>query len=404
MHVQASEETQMVVRKILQDMLPLLDERQRRALCGSAASALGHGGIAFVSEETGKARNTITSGMDEIGKESTDRVRREGGGRKSAAEKNPLLLEKVEDIVRESTYGNPQSPIFWTTKSLRGIAAELLASGIKVSQNVVSRALDLLGYSKQQNQKMEQLGSQHPDRDAQFRFISQVSGEFLANGEPVISVDTKKKELLGNFKNDGSEYRRTGDPRKVLDHDFELPDLGKVVPYGIYVVNDNTGFVNLGTSHDTSEFASESILRWWDHVGRATFPEAKRLFITCDGGGSNSSRTWLWKSNLQELADRTGLEVHVSHLPPGTSKWNKVEHRLFCYISRSWQGKPLYDVETVVNLIGATTTGKGLKVKCVVDWNEYETGLKVSEEERTNINISFLGPNERWNYIIKPSV
>ena len=226
---------------------------------------------------------------------------------------------------------------------------------------------------------------------------------FLEAGDPVISVDTKKKELLGGFKNDGSEYRKKKDPRTVLDHDFEIKELGRIVPYGVYVVNDNTGFVNLGTNNDTSDFAGESILQWWLHVGSETFPDAKKIYITCDGGGSNSSRTWLWKQNLQRLADETGLEVHCSHFPPGTSKWNKIEHRLFCYISKNWEGKPLYDIETAVNLIGSTTTTKGLKVKCIVDSRYYDKGRKVSEEEKNDINIEFVGPNEKWNYIIKPS-
>lgn len=402
----ASVETKRAVQTILDTMLPLLDEKQRRVLCGSAATALGHGGIAFVNEVAGCARNTISSGMSEVENDipKGDRIRKEGGGRKSAAEKNPILYEAIEDIVHESTYGDPSKPLFWTTLSLRGIARKLCEAGIKVSQNIVSRALEVLGYSKQQNQKLEQLGSQHPDRDAQFRFINETSEAFLSSGDPVISIDTKKKELLGPFKNNGSEYRRKGEPERVMDHDFELPDFGKVVPYGVYVVNDNTGFVNLGTSHDTSEFAGESILKWWSLVGKNTFPNTKRIYITSDSGGSNRSRGWLWKNCLQALADKTGLEIHVSHIPPGTSKWNKVEHRLFCYISKNWEGKPLYDIETVVNLIGATTTQKGLKVKCVVDRNEYEKGIKVSDEEIENINISYTGPNDKWNYIIKPSI
>ena len=400
----ASFETRSVVKKILLDVTPVLDEKQRRILYGSAAEALGHGGVAFVNEVTGSARNTITAGMDDIGKEHGDRVRKEGGGRKSKMEKNPLLLESVENIAGGSTYGNPMNPLCWTTLSLRKIASKLKDDyGYEVSQNIVANCLDMLGYSRQQNQKMEQLGSQHPDRDAQFRYINDKSKSFLEAGDPVISVDTKKKELLGGFRNGGGEYRRENDPTEVLDHDFELKELGKIVPYGVYVVNDNTGFVNLGTNNDTSDFAGESILQWWLHVGSETFPNAERIYITCDGGGSNSSRTWLWKQNLQKLADETGLEVHCSHFPPGTSKWNKVEHRLFCYISRNWEGKPLYDIETAVNLIGATTTTKGLKVKCVVDRRYYEKGRKVSEEDKDLINIEFTGPNEKWNYIIKPS-
>ena len=356
----ASFETREAIRKILLDVTPVLDERQRRIFFGSAAEALGHGGIAFVNEVTGSARNTIVTGMNDIGSGHVDgRVRKEGGGRKSKLEKNPMLLESVEDIVRESTYGDPMNHLCWTTLSLRTIASKLKDDyGYEVSQNIVANCLDMLGYSRQKNQKMEQLGSQHPERDAQFRFINETSKLFLDGGDPVISVDTKKKELLGGFKNNGSEYRKEKDPRMVLDHDFEIKELGRIVPYDVYIVNDNTGFVNLGTNNDTSDFAGESILQWWLHVGAETFPDAERIYITCDGGGSNSSRTWLWKQNLQRLADETGLEVHCSHFPPDTSKWNKVEHRLFCYISRNWEGKPLYDLETAVNLIGSTKTTK----------------------------------------------
>lgn len=286
--------------------------------------------------------------------------------------------------------------------SLRKIAEELLKKGYKVSQNIVSRALEALGYSKQQNQKMYQVGNQHPDRDAQFQHINETAQAYLERGDPVISIDTKKKENVGNFKNPGSEYRKEKSPRKVLDHDFPIPELGKVNPYGVYVLNNNTRFVNLGTSHDTAEFAGESVYRWWETVGKHTFPEARRLYLNCDGGGSNSSRRWVWKYQLQLLANKTGLEIEVSHFPPGTSKWNKVEHRLFCYILKNCQGQPLIDIETIVSLIGSTTTKKGLKVICQVDNNTYETGKKITEEEKESINIEFLEPFTQWNYIIRP--
>lgn len=411
----ASIETKAAVKQILLDLTPYLDEKQKRIFYGSVASVLGHGGITFVNEITGPARNTITSGMDEIESpleektpqdDKADRVRKPGAGRKSALEKNPLLYEKIEEIITQNgdTYGNPEKPLRWTTWSLRKIAVELVKSGIKVSQNIVSRALDALGYSKQQNQKMYQVGEQHPDRDAQFCFINETSAEFLSKGDPVISVDTKKKENVGNFKNNGSEYRPVNSPRKVLDHDFPLPELGKVAPYGVYVLNDNTGFVNLGISHDTPEFAGESVAQWWRCVGKSTFPDAKRLYITCDSGGSNGCRIWLWKHYVQQLSNETQMEIHVSHFPTGTSKWNKVEHRLFCYISKNWQGQPLIDVETIVNLIGSTTTEKGLSVICRVDENRYERGKKITEEQKDNLNIEFIGPNEKWNYIIRPNV
>lgn len=410
----ASEETKYAVKKILLNMLPILDEYQRRIMLGSAASVLGHGGTAFVKSVTGSAKDTIRAGIKEtVANTSEDnnslahpeKLRNPGAGRKSALEKNPLLYEKIEEIINQSgdTYGDPQKPLRWTTWSLRKIANELLSFGITVSQNVVSRALDTLGYSKQQNQKMYQVGKQHPDRDAQFHYINETSSEFLTNGEPVISVDTKKKENVGNFKNAGAEYRTSKNARKVLDHDFPLPELGKVSPYGVYVLNDNTGFVNLGISHDTPEFAGESVAQWWRCVGKNTFPNAKRLYITCDSGGSNGCRIWLWKHYIQELANETQMEIHVSHFPTGTSKWNKVEHRLFCYISKNWQGQPLVDIETIVNLIGSTTTEKGLKVVCRVDENHYETGLKITKEQKDNLNIEFVGPNEKWNYIVRPN-
>ena len=312
---------------------------------------------------------------------------------------------KIEIIISRKTYGNPEEIIRWTTLSLRDIAAELEERfEIKVSYSTVSRAFEKLGYSKQQNQKMLQVGSQHPDRDAQFNYINETSAEYLNAGEPVISIDTKKKENIGNFKNNGSEYRKEKEPRQVLDHDFPLPELGKVAPYGIYLINENLGFVNLGTSHDTPEFAAESVRRWWYCVGINTFPNTRRIYITCDNGGSNGSRIWLWKIYLQELSNETGLEIHVSHYPPGTSKWNKVEHRLFCYISKNWEGQPLIDIETVVNLIGSTKTETGLKVICKVDENIYETGKKATDKQKELLNIEYLGPNEKWNYIIKPSV
>ena len=401
--MQASQEVLDFAKAILLAFTPHLKENDRRLFLGLVAENLGYGGTSFVAEVTGASRNTVATGIDDIGSPRDDgRIRKKGGGRKKAAEKNSELLEQVEETVRNSTYGNPMNPLTWTTLSLREIAEIVKKNyGSEISHPTVGTLLEKLGYSKQKNQKMLQVGKEHPDRDRQFRHINETAIEFLDKGLPVISVDTKKKELLGGFSNPGREYRKVGDPRKTLDHDFELKELGKVVPYGVYVVNNNTGFVNLGTNNDTAEFASESILQWWLHIGSETFPDADKIYITCDGGGSNSSRTWLWKANLQKLADETGLEIHVSHFPPGTSKWNKVEHRLFCYISKNWEGKPLYDIETVVNLIGSTTT-TGLTVKCVVDDKVYEKGLKVSDEEKAKVNITFVD-DMSWNYIIKPS-
>ena len=407
-------ETKNTVKEILTVMMPLLNERQQRFLMGSCAKGMGYGGISVVNEITGAARTTIKAGIDEIDegnqaeeadqKSSEIRVRKPGAGRKSAKEKNPGLFEAIEKLVSDSTYGSPMKVLTWTTLSLRKIA-ELLKEkyGYEVSQNVVSRALDELGYSKQQNQKNLQVGKEHPDRNEQFEYISATAEEFLNAGDPVISIDTKKKELIGNFKNNGSEYRKKKDPRQVLDHVFELPDLGKVAPYGVYVLNDNTGFVNLGTDHDTSEFAAESIARWWFTVGKNTFPNAKRIYITSDGGGSNRPRGLQWKYQLQQIADITGLEIHMSHFPPGTSKWNKIEHRLFCYITKKWQGKPLADIETVVNLISSTTTSKGLKVKCLVDTNKYELNKKITDEQAETINLEECDQFGFWNYIIRPN-
>ncbi len=399
----ASQELLDFAKVLLITFAPVLKENDKRLFYGCVADALGYGGTSFVAEVTGASRNTVAAGIDDIDKPRDGRIRKKGGGRKTLAEKYETLLEVIQKIVDASSYGNPQKPLSWTTLSLRGISEIAKESyDMDISHTTVGEILEKLGYSKQKNQKMLQVGEQHPDRDRQFKHINDTAEEFLNEGLPVISVDTKKKELLGGFSNPGSEYRRNEDPRKTLDHDFEIKELGKVVPYGVYVVNNNTGFVNLGRNNDTAEFAGESILQWWSHIGAETFPDADKIYITCDGGGSNSSRTWLWKANLQKLADETGLEVHVSHFPPGTSKWNKIEHRLFCYISKNWEGKPLYDIETVVNLISSTTTKKGLTVKCIVDNKNYEKGLKVTDEEKAKINITFVD-DMSWNYIIKPS-
>lgn len=361
-------------------MLPLLDERQRRIYLAVEAQSYGWGGISRVSEISGVAPFTIRQGIAELNGEEpskpTDRLRAAGGGRKKLETSMPDLDEHILQIVDGSTYGNPEKVLSYTTMSLRAI--------------------------QQNNQKMLQVGDPHPDRNQQFEFINNKSARFLKQGLPVISVDTKKKENIGNFKNNGQEYRKSGDPLKVWDHDFPILELGKVAPYGVYVLNDNTGFVNLGTDHDTAEFAAESILRWWTTVGQNTFPNADKIYINCDNGGSNGSRLHLWKYELQQLANITGLEINVSHFPPGTSKWNKIEHRLFCYISKTWQGQPLIDIETVVQLISSTTTSKGLKVICQVDNNKYALGQKISDEEYNKIRL-FPGKTlGDWNYIIKP--
>ena len=388
----------------IQTMLPMLNERQRRIFLASEAMSYGYGGISRVSEISGVSIPTIRQGIAEIRAgeiAGNGRIRREGAGRKKVEDKYPNILECIQKIVDGNTYGDPERVLSWTTLSLHDIQ-DLLGTKyeIKVSYRTVSTLLEKLGYSKQSNQKMMQIGEPNPNRNKQFEYINSKVKEFIDAGDPVISVDTKKKENIGNFKNNGQEYRKKKDPRKVLDHDFPIPELGKISPYGIYVINSNTGFVNLGTSHDTAEFAVESISRWWETVGKNTFPNKKRLMITCDCGGSNGYRLHLWKYQLSQLAERTGLSIHVSHFPPGTSKWNKVEHRLFCYITKNWQGQPLVDVQTAVNLIGSTTTAKGLKVICKADYNEYPLSKKVSDEEYNSISISRLDPFGEWNYII----
>ena len=386
-------------------MKSLLNERQWRLYLANEAVSAGYGGVSKVSRITGVSRTTITKGIEELKKEKVigGKVRERGGGPKCIEEKYPDIEKIIRKIVDGSTYGNPERVLSYTTESLRKIESELEFQGIKVSYKTISKILDSMDYSKQANQKMLQIGEAHPDRNAQFEHINETAAKYLKAGEPVISVDTKKKENIGNFKNKGQEYRHKKDPRKVLDHDFPLEELGKISPYGVYNLNNNTGFVNVGTSHDTSEFAVESISRWWETVGKHTFPSCSKIYITCDSGGSNGYRARMWKYQLQEFANRVGLEIEVSHFPRGTSKWNKVEHRLFCYISANWKGKPLVDVQTAVDLIGSTKTTTGLEVICVRDDTEYKLARKVSDEDFESINIEKISPFESWNYKIKPA-
>ena len=389
----------------IKSLLPYLNEKQKRLFLASCANTLGWGGVKKVCEVSGCSKDIVIRGKREL--ETTnpedERVRKSGGGRKKAEETYPELLYWVEQIVSDSTYGNPENPLTWTTQSLRKIQDTMLSSHhIYVSVETIARLLRKLNYSLQGNKKMMQVGEVHPDRNEQFEYINELAKIFILEGQPVISIDTKKKENIGNFKNNGQEYRKSKDPREVLDHDFPLKELGKVAPYGVYVLNDNTAFVNLGVSHDTSEFAVESISRWWETIGYSTFPEAKKLNINCDCGGSNGNRTRLWKYQLQQFANQTGLEIYVSHFPPGTSKWNKIEHRLFCYISKNWAGKPLIDIETVINLISTTTTKTGLSVVCELDDNVYPLAQKVSDEDFKSINIRLISPFVEWNYIVFP--
>jgi hypothetical protein len=385
-------------------MLPQLNEMQKRLFLASEALAYGRGGIAEAMRFSGASRNTIKKGISELQNGITfdGKVRKSGGGRSCVEEKYPNIEEEIRKIVDGSTYGNPERVLSYTIESLRKIATELNNQGINIGYVTVGEMLESMGYSKQANQKMLQIGEPHPDRNAQFEHINKTAAEYINAGIPVISVDTKKRENIGNFKNNGNEYRRKKDPRKVLDHDFPIKELGKISPYGVYNLNNNTGFVNVGTSHDTSEFAVESISRWWEAVGKHTFPDNRKIYITCDCGGSNGYRRRMWKYQLQQFAERTKLEVEVSHFPPGTSKWNKVEHKLFCYISKNWQGKPLVDVQTAIDLIGSTRTNTGLKVICVRDDTEYELAKKVSDEDFESIAIDKIPPFESWNYKILP--
>jgi len=393
------------VEEIIKTMLPLMDEKQSRIFLASCAKELGYGGIKKVCEISGFSKTTIIKGKKEIASgeyKEEKRVRKSGGGRKKAEEKYPKIEEELRKLIDGSTYGNPERVLSYTTDSMRKLENELRNQGIKASYVTIGEILESMGYSKQQNQKMLQIGEPHPDRNKQFEHINRTATGYIKAGVPVISVDTKKKESVGNFKNNGQEYCEKGNPRKVLDHDFPIKELGKIAPYGVYTLNNNTGFVNLGTSHDTSEFAVESISRWWETVGKHTFPDQKKIYITCDSGGSNGCKVRMWKYQLQQFADRTGLEVEVSHFPTGTSKWNKVEHRLFCYISKNWQGKPLVDVQTAVDLIGSTCTATGLEVICVRDDTEYELKKNVSDDEFESITIHKIPPFKNWNYIISP--
>jgi transposase len=392
------------LEKKIQQMMPLLNEKQLRRYLGSEAEALGHGGIAAVCRISGKSRNTIIAGIKEnqSGEDDGDGIRKAGGGRKPIIEKHPEIPDLIEKVVGDTTFGNPENPLTYTTKSTRKIKQILNEHGYEIGHNVVGDILEELGYSLQLNQKMLQIGEAHPDRNSQFEFINNKAKKFLKAGIPVISVDAKKKENVGNFINNGSMYRKSKDPIKVLDHDFPIKELGKVTPYGVYDISRNEGFVNLGISRDTPEFAVESISRWWLTLGKNTYPKTTKLYINCDAGGSNGYKNKLFKFQLQEFADQSNLKVHVSHFPPGTSKWNKIEHRMFCYISSHWKGQPLISIETIITLIGSTITTSGLKIVCVRDNSIYTLGVKVSDEDFATLNIKTEPICPDWNYIISP--
>ena len=382
-----------------------LDERSRRAVAASEALALGWGGITAVSRATGLSRTAIRLGIAEltgaVPRAAPGRVRRPGGGRKKTVAIDPTVRDDLERLVEPATRGDPESPLRWTCKSVRKLAAALRGLGHRVSHQWVAAALRDLGYSLQGNRKTRE-GSGHPDRDAQFAHINAAAEAFLAAGEPVISVDTKKKELVGDFKNGGREWQPTGTPEDVRVHDFVLPELGRVSPYGVYDLAANAGWVTVGIDHDTATFAVASIRRWWHGAGRARYPQARRLLITADGGGSNGSRVRLWKWELQRLADETGLAISVCHFPPGTSKWNKIEHRLFSFITQNWRGKPLTSYAVILSLIAATTTTTGLTVESYLDTTPYPPGRKVSDAEMATLRLQRDAFHGEWNYTIAP--
>lgn len=388
-----------------QALSPAMNERLRRLWAGVEAEAYGDGGLAAVARATGMSRTTIRAGRDEVREglvdELGDHTRREGAGRPRIEVANPEILTALESLVDPVTRGDPESPLRWTSKSTRKLAQELKDQGHEVSPQKVGQLLRAQGYSLQATHKTTE-GKQHPDRNAQFEFIYERVDDFQARGAPVISVDTKKKELIGDFKNAGQEWQPKGEPVPVRVHDFVDEELGKVIPYGVYDIARNTGWVNVGIDHDTPAFAVESIWQWWWRMGRRAYPDAHELLITADSGGSNSSRSRVWKASLQDLADRTGLTICVSHLPPGTSKWNKIEHRLFCHITENWRGRPLVDHETVVNLIGSTRTTQGLRVKANLDTREYPLGVTVSKTEMDGLRIEREDFHGEWNYKFVP--
>ena len=392
------------LKQKFQAVWPLLDERTRRVMAANEALSLGFGGISKVRRACGLSRKAIAKGIGEIQEgvvPPVGRVRRPGAGRKSITVSDPRLLAALEEMIDSQTRGDPESPLRWICKSTRAIAAQLGKKKHPVSHAKVAQILHDLNYSLQSNRKTEE-GADHPDRDAQFRHINAAAKKCLKQSIPVISVDTKKKELIGNYDNAGQQWLPARQPKKVQGHDFPGPEVPRAYPYGIYDLGRNAGFVNVGTDHDTGAFAVASIRGWWRFEGRRLYPDTNMILITADAGGSNGSRLRLWKLELQKFADQTGLSISVCHFPPGTSKWNKIEHRLFSFITSNWRGEPLRDYETIINLIARTTTAKGLKVTCKLDRRKYPTGRKVSDEEMENINVQRNKFHGDWNYVIKP--
>jgi hypothetical protein len=396
------------VRRKFAALRPVLDERARRQWAAAEALELGWGGISAVAEATGMSRVTITHGIEEVQsrrgsaeEEVTSRIRRPGGGRKQLVETDPGLTQALESLVDPVTRGDPMSPLRWTCKSTSRLSEELRRQKHPVGPRTVASLLRQAGYSLQANRKTRE-GKQHPDRNAQFEYINEQVRLFQKQRKPTISVDTKKKELVGDFANGGREWQPQGEPEEVRVHDFKDKELGKAIPYGVYDLIHNEGWVSVGIDHDTARFAARSIWRWWEEMGAQRFPRARHLLITADGGGSNSHRSRLWKVALQELADEIGLKLSVCHFPPGTSKWNKVEHRLFCFITQNWRGKPLVSRQAIVELISSTTTRQGLTVRAALDTNNYETGIKVSDSELAQVKLTRHEFHGDWNYTIKP--
>ena len=398
------------VRQKYEALAPLLHEKAQRRWAACEALALGRGGISLVSAATGLSRPTIRRGLAELNTTRDDaqaverdrtRIRRPGAGRPRLTTSDRFLLGDLKRLVDPATRGDPMSPLLWTCKSTRHLAQALGPMGHDVSHQTVARLLTDLGYNLQANRKTEE-GKGHPDRDAQFEHINRKVRSFQRRGQPVVSVDTKKKELVGNYKNPGREWEPEGQPRRVKSKDFPDKALGKVAPYGVYDLTANEGWVNVGITHDTAEFAVESIRRWWSRMGSQVYPGAQELLVTADSGGSNGSRTRLWKVCLQELADELGLKVHVCHFPPGTSKWNKIEHRMFCHITENWRGRPLVSHAVVVNLIGGTRTRTGLRIQAELDTNAYEKGIKVTNQELAEVRLKRDKFHGEWNYTVLP--
>jgi hypothetical protein len=400
-------ETDDIIKARIEAVLPILNERQTRIYLSAEAQSVGWGGKSKIAQLSSVTRRTIAKGETEslLKEDNTPqtRIRKEGGGRKKAIEHQPEILQAIEDIVSPHTMGNPMNPLIWTSKSIRKITAELLVLGYKVSHELVRQCLMELGYSLQANKKTKE-GGDSPDRDAQFEHINKTAKEFAESNDPVISVDCKKKELVGEYKNNGQEWTPIKNPIEVNVYDFIDKTNGKASPYGVYDIQNNRGWVNVGTSSDTAAFAVTTIRDWWEQEGSILYPSSNRLYINADGGGSNGSRNHLWKAELQQFSNDSGLSIYVSHFPPGTSKWNKIEHRLFAYISKNWRAKPLTSLLVIISLIGATTTITGLTVKAKLDERLYLTGIKVTEQEKKKLNIERNNFHGEWNYVIAPNM